>query len=93
MLFFSDLGSQCYKTIFSVVYYKCGLKTTTNGYFEVLSTVQMQTAQCVNSSSMWLLIWVAPGGEGPFYIRTGLSCCDVFGTVTKRDKDPVRTAQ
>ena len=93
MPFISEFGSQCYKTIFSMFYYKCGLKTTTNDYFEVLSMVQMWTAQCVNSSSMWLLIWVAPGGEGPFYIRTGLSCCDVFGTIAKRDKDPIRTAQ
>jgi hypothetical protein len=36
---------------------------------------------------------VAPGGEGLFYIQIGLSCCDVFGTVTNRDEDPVRTAQ
>jgi len=41
---------------------------------------------------MWLLILVASGGEGIF-IQIGLSCRDVFGTVTNRDKDPVRTAQ
>jgi len=52
MTFFSELGSHCYKTVFSMFYYKCGLKTTTNGYFEVLSTVEVWTAQCVNSSSM-----------------------------------------
>ena len=62
-------------------YYKCGLKTTTNGYFEVLSTVEVWTAQCVNSSSMQLLILVASVGEGRSYIRTVLSCRDVFVTL------------